>query len=210
MVPPITISYGGTPTTGQTSWYYSQPGRQVNASTTTTLYGQWIWAIPFAQEKTIPSISFLTNADLSYYTNGDQQAVDAQFSTTIPLRFGNTFTLTKPNVTGASPTTVQPGDLFTIKGTGLYPSLIQGVFIGGQPVNMANVVPISDTAIEILAPNTPSKRPLSVVVRTNRGFSNSNVKIIIQTPSSTALGVRQQRSHQSFPAHRPGMESAFH
>jgi hypothetical protein len=205
-VPPIKISYGGIPATGQVGWNYSQPGNQVNASTTTTLYDQWIWAIPFDQEQNIARISFLTNANLSYYNNGIEDSVNAQFSTTIPLPFGSTFTLTKPNVTGVSPITVQPGDLFTIEGTGLYPSLIQGVYIGGQPVDMANVVPISDTAVEILAPNTTSKSPQSVVVRTNRGFSNNNVKIIIQTLSSRALGGRQQRSHQFLPLHRPAMK----
>src|SRR5262249_9859699 len=56
-VPPIMINYSGTPATGQTSWVYSQPGAQVNAGTTTTLYDQWIWAIPFAQEQNIASIS---------------------------------------------------------------------------------------------------------------------------------------------------------
>jgi hypothetical protein len=128
--------------------------------------------------------------------------VQADFSTVVPFPFGNTFALAKPTVTGLSRATVLPGNLFTVEGTGLHPSLIQGVFIGGQPVNMANVVSISDTAIEILAPNTPSRRPQSVVVRTNQGFSNNNVKIIIQIQSSKASARRQQLSHQSFPVHR--------
>jgi hypothetical protein len=195
-VPPITINYQGTPATGQVAWIYSQPGKQLTVGTTTTLFDQWIWAIPFAQERNIPNISLTTNAGQSYFNNGNQQSVDAQYSTTIPLPFGTTFTLERPTVSAVSKKTVQPGDLFTIVGTGLYPSLIQGVFIGGQPVSMANVVAISDTAIEILAPNRPSNRPQSVVVRTTRGFSNNNVKISIQI-SSSALQARHQLRHQS-------------
>jgi hypothetical protein len=205
-VPPIAITYLGNPETGYTTWQYTQPG-SISRSQTTTLFQQWIWAIPFAQEQGVSQFSFQTTAGLSYSTSGlPLPNATADFSTLVPLPFGTTFTLTKPNVTGVSPNTVQPGNLFTIEGTGLYPSLIQGVFIGGQPVNMANVVPISDTAVEILAPNTPSNRPQSVVVRTNRGFSNNNVTINIQTLSSRALKGRQHRSHQFLPLHRPGMK----
>jgi hypothetical protein len=201
-VPPIEIAYSGNPKIGSTQWVYTQPG-SINNEQTTTLYQQWIWVVPFAQEQNSPDISFQTEAGLSYNSSGAPVPnVTLDMSTIIPLPFGSTFTLTKPNVTGVSPMTVQPGDLFTIEGTGLYPSLIQNVFIGGQPVNMANVVPISDTEIEILAPNTPRNRPQSVVVRTNLGFSNNNVKIIIQNLSSRASG-EGGRQHLSEPERGP-------
>jgi hypothetical protein len=197
-VPPIAITYLGNPVTGSTQWEYSQPGPLQNGQTT-TLYEEWIWAIPFAQEHNIADLGFQTQASLAYNSSSIPQVVEADLSTVVPLPFGSTFTLTKPKVTGVSPKTVQPGDLFTIEGTGLYPSLIQGVFIGGQPVNMANVVPVSDTAIEILAPNTPSTRPQSVVVRTNQGFSNNKVKIIISpfSASSKPSSASQTRANAS-------------
>jgi hypothetical protein len=193
-VPAIAITYAGDPATGFTRWFYTRPDA-LETQQTTTLYHQWIWAIPFAQEQNISDISFQTQASLGYHSSGTPEGpVNANLFTVVPLPFGSTFTLTKPNVTDVSPTSVQPGDLFTIEGTGLYPSLIQDVFIGGQPVNMANVVPISDTEIEILAPNTPKNSPQSVVVRTTLGLSNNNVKISIQNPSIRASrrGVRQQ------------------
>jgi hypothetical protein len=131
-VPPLAINYLGNPVTGFTKWSYTQPGA-IQDGQTTTLFQQWIWVVPFAQEQNVADISFQTQAGLSYDSEGNSQpAVTADMFTTVPLPFGNTFALTKPQVTDVSPNIVQPGTLFTINGTGLYPSLIQGVFIGAS------------------------------------------------------------------------------
>jgi hypothetical protein len=49
-----------------------------------------------------------------------------------------------------------------------------------------------------------------VVVRTSQGFSNNNVKIVIQNQSTKASGGRKQLSHQSHPIHRQDRLSEHH
>ena len=96
----------------------------------------------------------------------------------VPTPFGATFRLSRPTVDKVSSQTVKPGAIFTIEGQALYPSLVQAVLIGGQEVNKANLVPVSDTEIQVVAPTTPGAA-LPVVVKTTEGLSNDNVRINI-------------------------------
>ena len=93
-----------------------------------------------------------------------QLTADLQF-TNVPIPFGVTFVLEKPMVTSVEPTSVAVGDEFTIAGTGLYPSLVTGVLIGGQALPQANFSTVSDTEITVVAPDRPGSS-LPVVVQT--------------------------------------------
>src|SRR5262249_8310373 len=99
-------------------------------------------------------------------------------TTTVPFPFGATFALASPTVTGVSTPSVDPGETFTIHGSGLYPSLVEAVLIGGQALDQSNVAPISDTEIQGVAPNIPGTS-LPIVVKTSQGDSNDNVVISI-------------------------------
>jgi hypothetical protein len=48
----------------------------------------------------------------------------------VPLPFGYT-SLQKPTITSVSPTCVDSGDTFLINGTGLYPSTVTSIVVGG-------------------------------------------------------------------------------
>ncbi|HEY8516092.1 MAG TPA: hypothetical protein VIS07_11310 [Candidatus Binatia bacterium] len=72
---------------------------------------------------------------------------------------------------------------FTIQGTGLYPSLVEAVLIGGTAVDATNVQTTSDTEIEVIAPDTNECRHeagCAVAVQTTEGTSNTNVNVVIR------------------------------
>ncbi|MBX6325805.1 MAG: IPT/TIG domain-containing protein, partial [Chthoniobacterales bacterium] len=83
-------------------------------------------------------------------------------------------------VTSVNPTTVNAGDTFAINGTGFYPNLVQAVLIGGTAVDQANVTTVSDTQINVVAPDfVTCEFGCTVVVQTTQGASNDNVTISI-------------------------------
>lgn len=91
----------------------------------------------------------------------------------------DSYTLEDPTVTGISPATVSAGQSFTITGTHLYPGLISGVLIGGTPLSADNYTTVSSTSIEVIAPRQ-SGTDQPVVVKTEKGMSNSDVTLTIQ------------------------------
>jgi IPT/TIG domain len=83
-------------------------------------------------------------------------------------------------VTGVSPGCVDSGDSFTIHGTGLYPSLVQAVLVNGNAVDPHAITPISDTQLNVIAPDTIECHfGCPVEVQTNEGSSNTNFDIEI-------------------------------
>jgi hypothetical protein len=105
--------------------------------------------------------------------------VTDNLASVVPLPFGQTFALQPPVVSSVSPTCVTAGKTFTINGTGLYPSLVSSVLIGGTPLSSAQYRKPSDTQIRVTAPNQPALDSQPVVVQTQEGVSNSNVTIEI-------------------------------
>jgi hypothetical protein len=97
----------------------------------------------------------------------------------VPTPFGDLYQLGDPVVSGVSSATVKPGQTFTIEGQALYPSLIESVLIGGEPLTSSNFRSISDTEIEVVAPNLRGSA-LPVVVKTSQGYSNANISINIK------------------------------
>lgn len=178
-VPPIDIGYFGDLATGQVQWQYHF-NEALLSDFTTTFYDQWIWEVPFSSYNTYPDY-FISMETLPYYTTWSDPSHNVSpvdINTHPPEPFGGTFQLGKPVVTGVSTPTVKPGETFTIEGSAMYPSLIQGVSIGGQPLISGSYAPVSDTAIQVVAPDTPGES-LPVVVKSTQGFSNDNVKITI-------------------------------
>jgi hypothetical protein len=96
---------------------------------------------------------------------------------------GNTFTLQKPAVSSVSPPCVLGGGIFDINGTGLYPSLVTSVLIGGTALSTSNYsfASTSDGTndISVVAPHQPALSPQSVIVQTSEGTSNADVSIEI-------------------------------
>src|SRR5262249_45073050 len=148
-----------------------------------TFFKQCIWKSPVgAYAQGPPRINFLTVSALTASPKAPlKPAVRVAFGAFVPTPFGDTFQLGSPTVTGVSTPTVKPGDTFTIEGSAFYPSLVQDVLIGGQSVGTANFTPVSDTKIQVVAPNTQGIA-LPVVVKTTQGLSNDNVTINIGTP----------------------------
>lgn len=107
---------------------------------------------------------------------------DFDYTFNPPLPFGDTFQLQSPAVSGVSVPTVAPGGEFTITGSAFYPSLVQGVVIGGQALGPASFSVLNDGQIEVVAPDMTGEA-LPVIVKTSQGFSNANVTINIASAS---------------------------
>ena len=83
-----------------------------------------------------------------------------------------------PMIASLSQTSVTTGRVFTIAGSGFYPSLVSGVLVGGQPVTFQAV---SDSEITVVAGSTPGT-DLPVVVLTTQGVSNDDRTITNMKP----------------------------
>jgi hypothetical protein len=106
--------------------------------------------------------------------------VTDNLASVVPLPFGQTFALQPPVVLSVSPTCVTAGKTFTINGTGLYPSLVSSVLIGGTPLSSAQYKKPGDTRISVVAPNQPAVDAQPVVV--NTGVDQSNDSVTIEIP----------------------------
>jgi len=186
-IPPINITNNVDLANGNTQWFYNVnelPGQ----SETIDLFSQWIWSVPFSDyaswqtEFQYHSDAFMggTYRFVLPFVSPFNLNVAAHLTSTVPLPFGRTFALQPPAVTSVSPISVNAGDTFTIQGTGLYPSLVQAVLIGGTALNSDNISTVSDTQIKVVAPAFfACELGCSVVVQTSQGTSNDNVIISI-------------------------------
>jgi hypothetical protein len=172
--PSITIINKSDPSESQAYWSYqlSDPNEQDQL----TFTNQWIWEVPFSSYEGFDSPPYDQNMDTWATTKHE---VTAEMYPFVPYPFGNTTTLQNPVITSVSPACVFPGATFDINGTGLYPSLVSSILIGGQPLSSAQYKPVSDTEIEVIAPNQQEVDAQPVVVQTGLGLSNSNVTIEI-------------------------------
>jgi hypothetical protein len=170
--PPIAIQYLPTLSAASPNWTFTPTNGAIPEA---TVFDSWIWQVPFtAYAKNQTTFNFVGTAIAA--TPKDDPTATAVSN--IPLPFGDTFQLGSPKVTGVSTPTVKPGDSFTIEGQALYPSTVQAVLIGGQALNTANFTPVSDTQIQVVAPNTPGNS-MPVVVKTSLGLSNTDFTITI-------------------------------
>jgi IPT/TIG domain len=179
--PGVSISNQSDPGTGETQWGYSWLTATGGLQESRSYYNQWIWGIPFSSyENGQDSLQFQsTGLELFNEPFPEKFPVPlAQLTSTIPLPFGETFALQMPAVSSVSPASVKPGENFTITGTGLYPSLVTSVVIGGESVPVTQYSTSSDTQIQVTTPNQ-SGCDLPVVVQTGEGVSNDDVGINI-------------------------------
>jgi hypothetical protein len=181
-IPATNILLDSNLATGQTVWNYYVNDRPQQTETVTTYQG-WIWEIPFSDYQSWQTeFQFNSYADLNAKWHHSNPAfICASLTPSVPLPFGRTFAVQPPVVTGVSPSCVNSGDQFTIQGTGMYPSLVQSVLIGGTPVNPANITTVSDTQINVIAPDTIECHGTgcTVAVQTTQGTSNTNFPIVI-------------------------------
>jgi hypothetical protein len=188
--PQTTIQNKGNPATGRTQWTYddhSNPGGAKLDSYT----NQWIWEVPFSAYQS-------TQDSFTFHSFAWERAVIPSFKinleliSTLPVPFGQNFTLQKPDVLSVNPTCVNAGNVFAIAGTGFYPSLVTSVLIDGSPLAPTQFTAASDTLINVVAPEQ-SGESLPVTVQTGEGVSNSNVAIEISTINlCDAAGVKKK------------------
>ncbi|MDR3618481.1 MAG: IPT/TIG domain-containing protein [Paludisphaera borealis] len=179
---PVDVHNAVNLATGVAAWYFSVKDPQRAAGTTSTFFNQWIWQVPFtAYAEGQKSIAFHTTAS-AYKTNQVPipAVVTTELTSTVPIPFGDTFALQAPRVASVDRSSVRAGSTFTITGSGLYPSLVTAVLIGGEPLAAGNYQSVSDTSITVVAPRTAG-RSLPIVVQTSQGVSNDDVKITIKS-----------------------------
>jgi len=186
IIPPINITNDANLQTGQTSWSYKINDLPNKQPETIDLFCQWIWQVPFtqypAQATNFPFGSEALFLGVFFGSKSPFTTVylTVNLQSSVPIPFGTTFSLQQPSVTGLNPTSVDQGDTFTINGSGLYPSLVQAVLIGGTALNADNISTVSDTQINVVAPAFNNcAQGCSVVVQTTQGTSNDNVTISI-------------------------------
>lgn len=183
-VPATTVTNGADFVQAQTAWTF-----QVNDIAShfpgDVLYDdQWIWQVPFSSYSPSdpPDLFFNTSAFLNVNLSGLPDVnLQVELSPSVPWPFGRTFSLQPPVVTGVSPSCVNSGDSFIIEGSAFYPSLVQSVEIGGTPVSPDSITKVSDTQLEIIAPDTIlcHGEGCAVSVQTTQGTSNTNFNIVI-------------------------------
>lgn len=179
-VPPLQILYIPRLNTGATNWIFES---NAGALDQLTVNNSWIWRVDFnlyLDGQTI--LPFDAYADVGgANAPADYSACD---EASAPLPFGDVFQLQNPVVTSVSAATVSPGTKFTITGTAFYPSLVESVLLDGQVLDPSSYTVVSDTQIEVVAPNAPGNA-LPVVVKTTQGLSNANVAINIAGSTGT-------------------------
>lgn len=178
--PPIGIDNQSDPDAGVAAWTNALAPPAGGESELITSYNQWIWEVPFTsyQSSEQQDLVFASEAGLAFVGFNKAPGVGAYVSSTVPLPFGDVFALQQPVVLSVSPTCVDAGNTFTITGTGMYPSLVTSVEIGGEALDASQYKPVSDTSITVVAPEQ-SGEALPVVVQTTQGESNSDVTIEI-------------------------------
>ncbi len=176
-VPPIVVTSEANFDTAATDWIYVLSDSNAG---TITLYNQWIWSVPFtAYQSAQADLQFKNEAELDILLGAI--TLKADLVSSVPLPFGQTFTLEPPSVTGIAPPCVDSGEAFEINGSGFYPNLVQSVLIGGTQVGAANITTTSDAQISVIAPDTIECHDsgCSVVVQTAEGTSNADQSIVI-------------------------------
>lgn len=171
-VPPVSIINQSDLVAATPAWEYDLANAQ-SPGATVSFFNQWIWAVPFAAYQ--PGQTQVGLSATAYTAEAPPYTVDRP---NVPLPFGTVFQIQPPVVTGVGSARVNPGDTFTISGTGLYPSLVTSVLVGGVPLSPEQYSTVSDTKITAVAPNV-NGRNLPVVVQTTKGVSNDTVAITI-------------------------------
>ncbi len=174
--PSLEISNQSDISGGGSYWEYL-PTTPQPAGTELTFYNQWIWVVPWsAYQSAQPGL--LLNSIAWEKIQGQVSNAVPEIYSTVPMPFGNTFSILNPTVTGISQSTIHAGDTFNITGTGLYPALVESILIDGQPLSPDQYTTVSDTDIEVVAPDLLGT-DLPVVVKTSKGDSNDNFQISI-------------------------------
>lgn len=135
---------------------------------------QWIWEIPWSSLADAQSgIAFQVLATV--YINDDVE-VTGTFDVSVPAPF-DAFSIPAPTLSGASPSTVEAGTVFTLSGTNLYPTGITDLFIAGNAVDPALWFPVEDGKNQQIIVITPDIAP------------GQSLPIDVITPGGVATGV---------------------
>ena len=181
-VPPVGITYFPNLSAGTTNWLFISNQGNLSQITVTD---SWVWQVPFNAYSTGQTNLFFTGYVVVGPVVGPT-LYQVEDHAAAPLPFGDTFQLEQPIVSAVNVPSVAAGGKFTITGTGLYPFLVEDVLIGGTPLATAAFTVVSDTEIEVVAPNTPGAAQ-KVVVKTSQGLSNDTVTINIGSASQVSV-----------------------
>jgi hypothetical protein len=177
--PSTTITNQGDPGTGEAKWTFSTFAPGPGNSQLISFFNQWIWEVPFSSYESDQASFPFQSTTREEFSDG---FITASMIDIVPLPLGDTFTLAQPVVSSVSPASVSPGDKFTITGTGMYPSLVTSVLIGGTALLPTQYTTVSDTQVQVIAPNKSGCNQ-TVVVQTGEGLSNDSVDINISGKS---------------------------
>ena len=181
-IPPVQISNTTDFPSATAEWTYSLNDLPSNPESN-TFFESWIWEVPWSLYGHLNALPYSVNGGLTFGPLDDPQyqLFIPQINVSLPFPFGKVFALQQPAVSSINPSCVDSGDQFTIQGTGFYPSLVQAVIIGGTAVNPANVTTVSDTQIDVIAPDTFECHGTgcTVAVQTTQGTSNTNLTVVI-------------------------------
>ncbi len=184
-VPSITVQYFPIFDIGKTNWLFVSNSENLSQYTANT---SWIWRVPFSDYfANQTQLTYVSYADIGPMTGPTTYQFEKK--NIVPLPFGDTRQLDNPNVASVSVPTVQPGGEFIITGTGFYPSLVEGVTIGGQLVGPAGFAVLDNEHIQVVAPVTPGNAQ-PVIVKSIQGLSNENVTINIAAASQLNVQVQ--------------------
>jgi RTX calcium-binding nonapeptide repeat (4 copies) len=181
--PKTKITNTSNPSIGTANWTYTLDPPQPITYDLISFANRWIWEVPFSSYTAGQEDVEVESQSQEIFSNenceNNSLCVATAVISKVPLPFGDIETLQNPAVSSVNPTCVFPGSTFTINGTGLYPSAVSSVLIGGTPLSSAQYTTVSDTQIQVVAPNQQEVDSQPVVVQTGIGQSASNVSIEI-------------------------------
>ena len=178
-IPPIQIANTTDFPSATAAWTYTV-NELPSDPESNTFFESWIWEVPWGLYGDLNALPYSVTGGLTFgpLDDPDYELFIPQINVSVPFPFGKVFSIQPPVVTSVSPTCVVDGDKFTIEGTGLYPSLVTGVLIDGEPLDATQFSTVSDTEITVVAPDMFGFF-LPVVVQTTQGVSNDDVTVAI-------------------------------
>lgn len=180
-VPPVLITNQTSLSPPFPKWTF----KPTDTSATNVLFSaqaNWVWTVDQSAygadggEGTTGTVSFVSAIAIDDFV---AQPVCA----TAPYPFPE-WAVSAPQIANVNPTSASNnGGTFTISGAQLYPGLVTAVLLGGDALPMTNYVTKSDTAIQVIVPNTVPTGKHPVEVETTFGGqtlpSNTDVTVDI-------------------------------
>lgn len=180
-VPPTVIVNESSPSVAVATWLFEPSKGSLPATSAFQPQTQLVWIVPFGIYAD-PAPGYI-NYRTTMEAQNPKGFVSAFFDCNANYPF-DAFEIEPPVVSSVSPTSQAVGQRFTINGENLYPGLVTGVLLGGDPLDDANVQLVDDTSIKVTIPSTVSEGAQAVQVNANNADndpvgSNTNVFVTV-------------------------------